>query len=134
MTGKVIKYIASAIGRRKSSVARVYLKEGSGNIVVNRRGLNDFFPQGTSRYVVKQPLSLLELGDKYDLLINVSGGGITGQSNAIRLGIARVLELVNKDFRSPLKKAGFLTRDARKVERKKYGRRGARRSFQFSKR
>jgi len=131
-TGKT--YLAHTVGRRKSSVARVYLAEGSGKIMVNKRELSDYFPKATSRYVVKQPINLLEINDKYDININVKGGGITGQAGAIRLGVARALQLVNEAWRGDLKKAGFLTRDARKVERKKYGLAGARKSFQFSKR
>ncbi|MEX0799198.1 MAG: 30S ribosomal protein S9 [Bacteriovoracaceae bacterium] len=127
-------YLGRAVGRRKSSIARVYVAEGSGKIIVNKRKLEDYFPKATSRYVVQQPFNLLELGEKYDVNINVQGGGITGQAGAIRLGIARILAALNDSNRSPLKKAGFLTRDARKVERKKYGLAGARKSFQFSKR
>ncbi|MBC77394.1 MAG: 30S ribosomal protein S9 [Halobacteriovoraceae bacterium] len=127
-------YLGHAVGRRKSSIARVYVAEGTGKITVNKRELTDYFPKATSRYVVEQPFKLLELGDKYDVNINVKGGGITGQAGAIRLGIARVLAALNDGNRSPLKAAGFLTRDARKVERKKYGLAGARRSYQFSKR
>tara|TARA_Y100001936_G_C16071793_1_gene671140 strand:- start:1674 stop:2075 length:402 start_codon:yes stop_codon:yes gene_type:complete len=127
-------YLGHAVGRRKSSIARVYVAEGTGKITVNKRELTDYFPKATSRYVVEQPFKLLELGDKYDVNINVRGGGITGQAGAIRLGIARVLASLNDGNRSPLKAAGFLTRDARKVERKKYGLAGARRSYQFSKR
>lgn len=127
-------YLGHAVGRRKSSIARVYVAEGTGKITVNKRELTDYFPKATSRYVVEQPFKLLELGDKYDVNINVRGGGITGQAGAIRLGIARVLASLNDGNRSPLKAAGFLTRDARKVERKKYGLAGARKSYQFSKR
>lgn len=127
-------YLGHAVGRRKSSIARVYIAEGSGKITVNKRPLENYFPKATSRYVVEQPFNLLEVGDKYDVNINVKGGGITGQAGAIRLGIARVLSELNASNRGTLKKAGFLTRDARKVERKKYGLAGARRSFQFSKR
>lgn len=131
---KAKTYLGHAVGRRKSSVARVYLSEGTGKITVNKRSFQDYFPKATSRYVVEQPLKLLETADKYDLNVNVYGGGVTGQAGAIRLGISRILASLNDTNRSPLKKAGFLTRDARKVERKKYGLRGARRSFQFSKR
>ena len=112
-------YLGHAVGRRKSSIARVYVAEGTGKITVNKRELTDYFPKATSRYVVEQPFKLLELGDKYDVNINVRGGGITGQAGAIRLGIARVLASLNDGNRSPLKAAGFLTRDARKVERKR---------------
>ena len=127
-------YLSNTVGRRKSSVARVYVAAGAGKITVNKRDLTDYFPKATSRYVVEQPLNLLGLTDKYDININVKGGGVTGQAGAIRLGIARALVAINEGDRSELKKAGFLTRDSRKVERKKYGLRGARRSFQFSKR
>jgi small subunit ribosomal protein S9 len=127
-------YLGHAVGRRKSSIARVYVAEGSGKITVNKRPLENYFPKATSRYVVEQPLNLLSLGEKYDVNINVKGGGTTGQAGAIRLGISRILASLNPTDRGTLKKAGFLTRDARKVERKKYGLRGARRSFQFSKR
>lgn len=127
-------YLMHTVGRRKSSVARVYLKAGSGKVMVNKRELKDYFPKATSRYVVNQPANLLEVSDQYDVVVNVKGGGFTGQAGAIRLGIARALEKLNPNFRPDLKKAGFLTRDARKVERKKYGLAGARKSFQFSKR
>ncbi len=127
-------YDVHTIGRRKSSVARIYLVEGTGEIVVNNRKFENYFPNATHRYVVQQPLNILELVGKYDVKINVRGGGNTGQAGAIRLGIARALEKLNADSRPELKKAGFLTRDARKVERKKYGLAGARKAFQFSKR
>lgn len=127
-------YLTQSVGRRKSSIARVYVAAGSGKITINHRELNDYFPKATSRYVVEQPFKLLELDGKYDLNINVKGGGITGQAGAIRLGIARALTALNESDRGALKKAGFLTRDARKVERKKYGLAGARKSYQFSKR
>lgn len=127
-------YKAQAVGRRKTSIARVYVAEGTGKIIVNKRELSDYFPKGTSRYVVEQPATLLEVNDKYDVNINVKGGGTTGQAGAIRLGIARALAELSPSDRPALKKAGFLTRDARKVERKKYGLAGARRSYQFSKR
>lgn len=127
-------YLAHSVGRRKTSIARVYVAEGSGKITVNDRELTDYFPKATSRYVVNQPLNLTGLTEKYDIKVNVKGGGTTGQSGAIRLGIARALIAINSGNRSELKKAGFLTRDPRKVERKKYGLAGARRSFQFSKR
>ena len=134
MATKGKTYKAQAVGRRKTSIARVYLAEGSGKITVNKRELTDYFPKATSRYVVEQPFALLELTGKYDLNINVKGGGTTGQAGAIRLGISRILAEINPADRSALKQAGFLTRDARKVERKKYGLSGARKSYQFSKR
>ena len=127
-------YKTQTVGRRKSSIARVYVADGSGKIIINKRELTDYFPKATSRYVVDQPATLLEVKDKYDLNINVKGGGTTGQAGAIRLGIARALVALNPSDRDALKKAGFLTRDARKVERKKYGLAGARTSYQFSKR
>ncbi len=127
-------YKTQTVGRRKSSVARVYVADGAGKITVNKRELMDYFPKATSRYVVEQPLRLLEAIDKFDININVKGGGTTGQAGAIRLGIARALVNLNATDRDTLKKAGFLTRDSRKVERKKYGLAGARKSFQFSKR
>lgn len=127
-------YLGHAVGRRKSSIARVYVAEGSGKITVNKRSLDNYFPKATSRYVVEQPFNLLGVSEKFDVNINVKGGGTTGQAGAIRLGISRILASLNPTDRGALKKAGFLTRDARKVERKKYGLRGARRSFQFSKR
>ncbi|MCT4642581.1 MAG: 30S ribosomal protein S9 [Bacteriovoracaceae bacterium] len=127
-------YLTNAVGRRKSSVARVYLAKGSGKITVNKRELTDYFPKATSRYVVEQPFNLLENGKDYDLNVNVRGGGMTGQAGAIRLAISRALVAIDANNRGELKKAGFLTRDARKVERKKYGLAGARKSFQFSKR
>lgn len=134
MAPKGKSYLAHAVGRRKTSVARVYVAAGSGKIRVNNRDFSEYFPKATSRYVVEQPLKLLSLNEKYDLNINVKGGGMTGQAGAIRLGIARALTAINEGTRPELKKAGFLTRDSRKVERKKYGLAGARKSFQFSKR
>ncbi len=127
-------YVSNGLGRRKSSVARVYLSEGSGKIVINKRDIKNYFPKATNRYVVNQPLMLLKLSDKYDFNINVKGGGTTGQAGAIRLGISRALVELDPNIRGELKKAGFLTRDPRKVERKKAGLRGARARFQFSKR
>ncbi len=127
-------YDTHSVGRRKTSVARVYVSGGNGKIVVNKRELKDYFPKGTNRYVVNQPLNLLKVADKYDIKINVAGGGTTGQAGAIRLGIARALIKLDPTLRPELKAAGFLTRDPRKVERKKAGLRGARARFQFSKR
>ncbi len=127
-------YLSQAVGRRKSSIARVYLKTGTGKITINKREFENYFPKATSRYVVNQPMNLLDLAGQYDVYVNVKGGGSTGQAGAIRLGISRALEKINSEHRPDLKKAGFLTRDARKVERKKYGLAGARKSFQFSKR
>jgi len=127
-------YVTQAVGRRKSSIARVYVANGTGKIIINGREFTDYFPQATSRYVVEQPFNLLGNGDKFDINVNVRGGGITGQSGAIRLGITRALVALNSADRPALKAAGFLTRDARKVERKKPGLAGARKSYQFSKR
>jgi len=126
--------VVNAIGRRKSAVARVYLKSGNGTITINQRSLEDYIPLEIFRYVVKQPLIVLGMEDKFDININLKGGGIKGQSEAARLGIARCLNKFDEELRPALKKEGFLTRDARVVERKKPGRPGARRRFQFSKR
>lgn len=134
MATKGKTYKAHAVGRRKTSIARVYVAEGTGKIIVNNRELTDYFPKDTTRYVVEQPFNLLSVGDKYDVKVNVKGGGTTGQAGAIRLGLSRALVELDPARRGELKKAGFLTRDARKVERKKYGLAGARRSYQFSKR
>jgi small subunit ribosomal protein S9 len=123
-----------ATGRRKESIARVRMKPGSGEFSVNERTLDDYFGRETSKMVLKQPLEVVEQLGKVDILINVCGGGLSGQAGAIRHGISRALIKLNADFRPVLKKAGFLTRDARTVERKKYGRPGARKRFQFSKR
>jgi len=121
-------------GRRKTSVARVYLRPGSGKIVVNRRDFDEYFPNQVLKMVIRQPLLLTETADKFDILINVKGGGPTGQAGAIRHGISRALLEYNGELRPQLKSVGFLTRDARKVERKKYGQPKARKRFQFSKR
>ena len=121
-------------GRRKTSVARVYLRPGSGKIVVNQRDFDEYFPNQVLKMVIRQPLLLTETADKFDILINVNGGGQTGQAGAIRHGISRALLEFNGELRPQLKAVGFLTRDARKVERKKYGQPKARKRFQFSKR
>ena len=123
-----------ATGRRKESTARVWVKEGRGAIVVNGRPLDEYFGRETSKMILNQPLQILEQVGKVDVTVNVVGGGLSGQAGAIRHGLSRALCLLNPEFRTPLKKAGFLTRDARVVERKKYGQPGARRRFQFSKR
>jgi len=123
-----------ATGRRKEATARVWLKAGAGAVVINGRDINNYFGRETSKMVLAQPLALLEQVGKVDVTVNVRGGGLSGQAGAIRHGISRALTRMNPDFRSPLKKAGFLTRDSRAVERKKYGQPGARRRFQFSKR
>jgi len=121
-------------GRRKTAVARVYLRPGSGKIIVNRRDLDEFFPNQVLKMVIRQPLLLTETAEKFDLLVNVRGGGSSGQAGAIRHGITRALVEYNPELRPRLKAAGLLTRDARKVERKKYGQPKARKRFQFSKR
>lgn len=123
-----------AIGRRKRSRARVYLREGSGNIVVNKRPFEEYFGRATLKMIVRQPLELLECADKFDIVVNVDGGGTSGQAGAIRHGIARALELVDSENRGPLKAQGFMTRDPRSVERKKYGKHKARKRPQYSKR
>jgi small subunit ribosomal protein S9 len=126
--------VVNALGRRKSAVARVYVCDGKGKITINNRDLNDYFPTGILQYVVMQPLNLLGVAGSYDINVNLDGGGITGQAEALRLGISRaMLELV-PDSRHALKAAGFLTRDPREVERKKPGQPKARKRFQFSKR
>ena len=121
-------------GRRKSSTARVFLRSGSGKIVVNGKPLDNFFSRETARMVVRQPLELTKMSDKFDILVTVEGGGITGQAGAIRLGIARALVEYNDTLKPDLRKAGLMTRDAREVERKKVGLHKARRATQFSKR
>jgi small subunit ribosomal protein S9 len=131
---KIKSYDAQSVGRRKASVARIYLKDGSGAITINKRDFKEYFPKATSRYIVNQPLNLLKLGDKFDFNINVRGGGTTGQAGAIRLGISRAILKIDPTLRAELKAAGFLTRDSRKVERKKAGLKGARAKYQFSKR
>ncbi|MCF6264968.1 MAG: 30S ribosomal protein S9 [Desulfuromusa sp.] len=126
------KYYAT--GKRKTSIARVWMKPGTGEIVVNKRPLDVFFGRETSKMVIRQPLELTDNLGKFDISVNVSGGGISGQAGAIKHGITKALLEVNPDLRATLKQAGFITRDSRIKERKKYGRAGARKSFQFSKR
>jgi small subunit ribosomal protein S9 len=121
-------------GRRKTSAARVFLRKGKGDIVVNGKALEQFFGRETSCMIVRQPLELTQNTDKFDIVVTVAGGGITGQAGAIRLGIARALIEYDETLKSPLRKAGFVTRDAREVERKKVGLHKARRATQFSKR
>ena len=128
----VIEYYGT--GRRKTSTARVFLRPGGGTITVNYRQFAEFFPADALRTQIRQPLLLTETADKFDILATVSGGGVSGQAGAIRLGIARALVEYNAELRKPLKKGAFLTRDARMKERKKYGLAGARKRFQFSKR
>ena len=127
-----VQYLGT--GRRKSSVARVFLRPGKGEIQVNGRAFENYFPTESTRAVVRQPLAATETVDKFDLLILADGGGVAGQAGAARLGIARALVEFNAELRSRLKKLGFLTRDPRAHERKKYGQKGARKRFQFSKR
>jgi small subunit ribosomal protein S9 len=124
----------SGTGRRKTSAARVFLRKGSGAIIVNGKPLDEFFGRETSRMIVRQPLELTQMADKFDIKVNVAGGGITGQAGAIRLGIARALVEYDETLKAPLRRAGFMTRDARAVERKKVGLHKARRATQFSKR
>ena len=124
----------NAVGRRKAAIARVFVKEGTGVISINNRTLEAYFPNPILQYIVKQPLSLLDVVGKYDLKVNLVGGGYTGQAEALRLAIARALVKINAEDKSALRQAGFVTRDPRAVERKKPGRPKARKRFQFSKR
>ena len=124
----------TANGRRKTSVARVWLKQGKGLITINSRSLQEYFGRETARMIVLQPFDVTQTGTSFDVDVNVKGGGSSGQAGAIRHGITRALMLANPEFRSPLKKAGFVTRDPRAVERKKYGRHKARKRPQYSKR
>ena len=121
-------------GRRKTSVARVYLKPGEGRILINKKDADEYLMRETLKMIIMQPFELTGTTGRFDVSINVNGGGISGQAGAIKHGISRALLKVSDDYRKPLKKAGYLTRDAREVERKKYGQRGARARFQFSKR
>ncbi len=129
-----VNYIANALGRRKCAVARVYVTEGNGKITINKRDLTEYFPSPILQYVVKQPLNLLDVAEKYDIKVNLYGGGYTGQSQALRLAIARALVKINAEDKKALRAEGLMTRDSRSVERKKPGRPKARRRFQFSKR
>jgi small subunit ribosomal protein S9 len=126
--------VVNTIGRRKSAVARIHLKEGKGKITVNDRELQDYFPLEQLQYIIQQPLNLAEVIDKYDISVNLQGGGIKGQAEALRLAIARAMVIVKPDSKVVLKTNKMLTRDPREVERKKPGQPGARRRFQFSKR
>ncbi|MEE0520632.1 MAG: 30S ribosomal protein S9 [Bacteroidaceae bacterium] len=128
-----VNYI-HAIGRRKSAIARVYLTEGTGEIIINKRTLADYFPSELIQFVVKQPLNLLGVAEKYNIKVTLCGGGYTGQSQALRLAIARALVKINEEDKKALRAEGFITRDSRAVERKKPGQPKARRRFQFSKR
>jgi small subunit ribosomal protein S9 len=123
-----------ATGKRKSAIARVYMKEGSGNIVVNKRSYEEYFSRPSLKMIIKQPFEITGKKDQFDLYVNVSGGGVAGQAGAVKHGISKVLLEYDAELRGVLKKAGFLTRDARIKERKKYGQPGARKRFQFSKR
>jgi small subunit ribosomal protein S9 len=129
---KIEQYLGT--GRRKTSIARVFLRPGSGKIIVNGRPIENYFPTEAGRLPVRQPLETVEMQDRFDVVVLANGGGIAGQAGAIRLGIARALVEFNADLRGALKKAGLLTRDPRAHERKKYGQKGARKRFQFSKR
>ena len=126
--------VINALGRRKRAIARVFVSECTGKITINNRDLAEYFPSTILQYVVKQPLNKLEVAEKYDIKVNLCGGGFTGQSQALRLAIARALVKINADDKKTLRAEGFMTRDARSVERKKPGRPKARRRFQFSKR
>lgn len=121
-------------GRRKNATARVYLRPGTGEIKINKRAFEDYFPNETLRMVIRQPLQLTETANRFDIIVNVVGGGVAGQAGAVRHGITRALMEFNSDLRTRLKRAGFVTRDPRQKERKKYGQKGARKRFQFSKR
>ena len=131
-TSSKIQYYGT--GKRKSSIARVYLRPGSGEIKINKRTIEDYFPSDALKMILKQPLALTESADKFDIYANIAGGGSTGQAWAMRLGISRALCEFNQELRALLKKGGFLTRDSRIKERKKYGQPGARKRFQYSKR
>ena len=124
----------NATGKRKSSIAQVFMKQGKGDITINNKPLGRYFPYETMKMIIQQPLNVVAVGGKYDIIIRVKGGGYSGQASAIRHGISKALVLINSDFRGMLKKEGLLTRDPRVVERKKYGQKGARKRFQFSKR
>ena len=126
--------VINALGRRKRAIARVFVSEGTGKITINKRDLAEYFPAPILQYVVKQPLNKLEVAEKYDIKVNLCGGGFTGQSQALRLAIARALVKINADDKKTLRAEGFMTRDARSVERKNPGRPKARRRFQFSNR
>ncbi|MCW3806747.1 30S ribosomal protein S9 [Plebeiibacterium marinum] len=126
--------VVNAIGRRKAAVARIYLSEGKGQITINKRDLKEFFPSPILQYIVTQPLNTLGVAENYDIKVNIYGGGVKGQAEAIRLAVARALVKVNEENKPALKAEGFMTRDARVVERKKPGQPKARKKFQFSKR
>lgn len=132
MADNLLQYYGT--GRRKTSTARVFLRPGTGAFQVNGRSFDQYFPNETLKMLIRQPLAVTETADKFDLVVRVDGGGVTGQAGALRHGIARALVSFSPELRPRLKESGFLTRDAREVERKKYGRPGARKRFQFSKR
>lgn len=126
--------VINAIGRRKEAVARIYMSEGKGQITINKRDLTNYFPAATLQYIVKQPLNVIGVAENYDIKVNLYGGGIKGQAEAVRLAIARALVKIDEENKPALKAEGFMTRDSRVVERKKPGRPKARKRFQFSKR
>ena len=126
--------VVNTIGRRKTAVARIYLNEGKGNITINKRDFKEYFPTTTLQYIVTQPLNIAQAVEKYDIQVNLDGGGVKGQAEALRLAITRALMKIDPEIRKDLKAAGFVTRDPREVERKKPGRPKARKRFQFSKR
>lgn len=126
--------IINTIGRRKSAIARIYVSDGKGQITVNNKDYQEYFPAKTLQYIVMQPLNLLNVADKYDISVSLTGGGSKGQAEALRLGIARALVKINEEYKPALKAEGFMTRDPRQVERKKPGQPKARKRFQFSKR
>jgi small subunit ribosomal protein S9 len=126
--------VINTIGRRKAAIARVYMSDGKGQIIVNGRDFKDYFPDKQLHYVVEQPLNLLEVRENYDIKVNLDGGGMTGQAEALRLGISRALIKINPEYKPALRAEGFVTRDPRVVERKKPGQPKARKRFQFSKR
>ena len=128
------KYLQHTVGKKKTSIARLFLKAGKGNIMINKRGMDEYYLRPTSKMLILQPLELTQSVGKYDLLVNVCGGGLSGQAGAIRHGITRALMVYDETLRTPLRAAGFVTRDAREVERKKVGLRKARKRPQFSKR
>ncbi|MGV8092897.1 MAG: 30S ribosomal protein S9 [Mangrovibacterium sp.] len=126
--------VVNTLGRRKTAVARIFVSEGKGNITINKREMKEYFPNNTLQYIVMQPLQLLGVTEQYDIKVNLDGGGIKGQAEALRLAISRALVEINPESKTELKRAGFMTRDPREVERKKPGRPKARKRFQFSKR
>jgi small subunit ribosomal protein S9 len=126
--------VVNALGRRKAAVARIYMQEGNGSIVVNNKDYKAYFPETRLQYVVEQPLKTIEVEGKFDIKVNLDGGGFKGQAEALRLAIARALVIVDEENKPALRKAGYLTRDPREVERKKPGQKKARKRFQFSKR